>query len=168
MNSSSFQSELTGMRNVMLNFAFTLTHNSDDAQDLVQDTMLKAITAEDKYTTGENFKGGVFTIMRNIFIDQYHKMSRLSTVHDTTEDSYILNVASADLIAESPEDSYSSYEIEEAIRHLDKLYRIPLVMLVSGYKYNEIADEMGLTIGAVKSRIFTGRHLLQERLSDHR
>lgn len=168
MNSSSFQSELMGMQNVMLNFAFTLTRNSDDARDLVQDTMLKAITAEDKYTHGENFKGWVLTIMRNIFIDQYNKMSRLSTIHDTTEDSYLLNIASADLIAESPEDSYSTYEIEEAIRHLDKLYRIPLVMLVSGYKYNEIAEEMGLNISTVKNRIFTGRHLLQERLSDHR
>ncbi|MDE5800019.1 MAG: RNA polymerase sigma factor, partial [Paramuribaculum sp.] len=87
-NVSSFQSELMNMQSAMLNFAYTLTRNSDDAQDLLQDTMLKVISSEEKYTADTNFKGWVLTIMRNIFINQYRKMSRLATVHDTTDDCY--------------------------------------------------------------------------------
>ena len=166
-NASSFQSVLMNMQSAMLNFAYTLTHNSDDAQDLLQDTMLKVISSEEKYTANTNFKGWVLTIMRNIFINQYRKMSRLATVHDTTDDCYMLNVAT-DMTAESPEDQYSTSEIQQAIRDLDSMYRIPFVMLVSGYKYGEIADEMGLPVGTIKSRIFYVRQQLQQRFADHR
>lgn len=151
----------------MLNFAYSLTRNADDAQDLVQDTLLKAIASEEKYAADTNLKGWVLTIMRNIFINQYRKMVKLSTVHDETEDGYILNAAT-DLAAESPEDLYSTSEIEEAIREFQPMYRIPFVMLVSGYHYDEIAQEMNLPVGTVKSRIFYVRRLLQERFADNR
>ncbi|MDE5801004.1 MAG: RNA polymerase sigma factor [Paramuribaculum sp.] len=168
MNTSSFQSELMKMQNVMLNFAYTLTHNSDDAQDLLQDTMLKVISSEDKYTANTNFKGWVLTIMRNIFINNHRKMSRMATVHDTSDNDYVLNVVCTDMTAESPEDCYSTSEIQQAIDELDEIYRVPFVMLVSGYKYNEIAEEMDIPVGTIKSRIFYVRQQLQVRFADHR
>ena len=70
----------------MLNFAYMLTSNRDDAYDLLQDTTLKALDNEDKYAENTNFKGWVFTIMRNIFINNYRRVVRSATVVDRTED----------------------------------------------------------------------------------
>lgn len=76
----------------MLNFAYTLTSNRDDAYDLLQDTTLKVLDNEEKYVDNVNFKGWVFTIMRNLFINNYRKASRKATVTDDSEDLYLLNL----------------------------------------------------------------------------
>ncbi len=151
----------------MLNFAYMLTSNRDDAYDLLQDTTLKALDNEDKYTDGTNFKGWVFTIMRNIFINNYRRGTRAATVVDTTENLYHLNL-SQDSGLETPEGSYGANEITDAINSFSDDYRIPFSMHVAGYKYNEIAEQMNLPLGTVKSRIFFARKKLQERFSDYR
>ncbi len=151
----------------MLNFAYMLTSNRDDAYDLLQDTTLKALDNEEKYAEGTNFKGWVFTIMRNIFINNYRRGVRAATVVDTTDNLYHLNL-SQDSGIESPEESYGATEISAAIAEFPEEYRIPFSMHVAGYKYNEIADHVGLPLGTVKSRIFTARKKLQERFSDYR
>ncbi|MDE6369389.1 MAG: RNA polymerase sigma factor, partial [Muribaculaceae bacterium] len=92
MVSKSFQAKLLEIQNNMLNFAYTLTSNRDDAYDLLQDTTLKVLDNEEKYVDNVNFKGWVFTIMRNLFINNYRKASRKSTVSDTSEDLYLLNL----------------------------------------------------------------------------
>ncbi|MDE6468096.1 MAG: sigma-70 family RNA polymerase sigma factor [Muribaculaceae bacterium] len=167
MASVKFQQSLMALQSNMLNFAYMLTSNRDDAYDLLQDTTLKALDNEDKYAEGTNFKGWVFTIMRNIFINNYRRGVRAATVVDTTDNLYHLNL-SQDSGIESPEESYGATEISAAIAEFPEEYRIPFSMHVAGYKYNEIADHVGLPLGTVKSRIFTARKKLQERFSDYR
>ncbi len=76
MESTTFQTRLMSLQANMLNFAYMLTSNRDDAYDLLQDTMLKVLDNRDKYTENTNFKGWVFTIMRNIFINNYRRVVR--------------------------------------------------------------------------------------------
>lgn len=167
MEATNFQSRLMGLQANMLNFAYMLTSNRDDAYDLLQDTMLKVLDNQDKYVENTNFKGWVFTIMRNIFINNYRRVVRSATVIDQTEDCYHLNL-SQDSGLESPEGSYAASEITAAINEFPEKYRVPFSMHVAGYKYNEIADEMGLPLGTIKSRIFFARQELQKRFADYR
>ena len=166
MGTAKFQSNLMSLQANMLNFAYMLTSNHDDAYDLLQDTTLKALDNEDKFTEGTNFKGWVFTIMRNIFINNYRRGARQATVVDTTENLYLLNIAQ-DSGMETPEGSYSVSEISDSISDLPEEFRIPFSMHVAGYKYNEIAEHMQLPLGTVKSRIFFARKKLQQRFADY-
>ena len=167
MASAKFQSNLMNLQSNLLNFAFMLTSNRDDAYDLLQDTTLKALDNEDKYAENTNFKGWVFTIMRNIFINNYRRSVRSATVVDTTDNLYHLNL-SQESGFETPEESYGAGEITAAINEFSDEYRIPFSMHVAGYKYNEIADHMKLPLGTVKSRIFFARKKLQERFASYK
>ena len=151
----------------LLNFAYMLTSNRDDAYDLLQDTTLKALDNEDKYADNTNFKGWVFIIMRNIFINNYRRAGRAATVIDTTENLYHLNL-SQDSGLDTPEGSYTAAEFTSAIAELPAEYSVPFNMHVQGFKYNEIAEKMNLPLGTVKSRIFFARKKLQTRFADYR
>lgn len=167
MANKEFESKLMSLQGNLLNFAYMLTSNRDNAYDLLQDTTLKALDNESKYVENTNFKGWVFTIMRNIFINNYRRVVRSATVVDQTEDLYHLNI-SQDSGIDSPEGSYAAQEISDAIAEFPEKYRVPFSMHVAGYKYNEIAEKMDLPLGTVKSRIFFARQQLQERFSDYR
>ena len=167
MGNAKFQSNLMNLQANLLNFAYMLTSNRDDAYDLLQDTTLKALDNEDKYAKNTNFKGWVFTIMRNIFINNYRRAGRAATVVDTTENLYHLNLCQESGI-ETPEGAYGVNEISAAIDDIADEYRIPFVMHIQGYKYNEIAEHMNLPLGTVKSRIFFARKKLQSRFADYR
>jgi len=167
MRTEKFQSNLMKLQGNLLNFAYMLTSNRDDAYDLLQDTTLKALDNEDKYAENTNFKGWVFTIMRNIFINNYRRTQRAATIVDTTENLYHLNL-SQDSGLEAPEGSFHANEIMSAIDEFPDEYRIPFSMHVAGYKYNEIAEHMSLPLGTVKSRIFFARKKLQQRFADYR
>ena len=167
MSASNFQTKLLSLQSNLLNFAYLLTSNRDDAYDLLQDTTLKALDNEDKYVENVNFKGWVFTIMRNIFINNYRKVVRSATVIDQTEDLYHLNLPQ-DSGFETPEGSFAAKEITPAINAFSDDYRIPFTMHVAGYKYNEIAEKMNLPLGTVKSRIFFARQRLQQTLKDYK
>lgn len=166
MASTTFQSNLMSLQANLLNFAYMLTSNRDDAYDLLQDTTLKALDNADKYAEGTNFKGWVFTIMCNIFINNYRRGMRTATVVDTTDNLYHLNL-SQDSGIESPEDTYGASEITSAINELAPEFREPFSLHVAGYKYNEIAERMNLPLGTVKSRIFFARKRLQQRFADY-
>ena len=167
MSSNNFQAKLLSLQTNLLNFAYMLTSNRDDAYDLLQDTTLKALDNEDKYVDNVNFKGWVFTIMRNIFINNYRKVVRSATIIDQTEDLYHLNLPQESGLA-TPEGALAAGEISDAIHSFSDDYRIPFSMHVAGYKYNEIAEKMNLPLGTVKSRIFFARRRLQEMLKDYR
>ena len=167
MGSNALQTKLLAIQKNMLSFAYNLTSNRDDAYDLLQDTTLKVLDNQDKYVDNVNFKGWVFTIMRNIFINNYRKVVRSATVIDQTEDLYHLNLPQ-DSGFETPEGSIAANEIGDAINSFADEYRIPFSMHVAGYKYNEIAEQMNLPLGTVKSRIFFARQRLQEMLKDYR
>lgn len=110
MNSLKFQDRLLGLQDNLLNFAYMLTANREEAKDLLQDTTLKALDNEDKYIDNVNFKGWVFTIMRNIFINNYRRVVRNQTIIDQTEDLYHLNLPQDSGFA-SPEGSFTVKEI---------------------------------------------------------
>ncbi len=167
MSNSNFQTRLLGLQSNLLNFAYLLTSNRDDAYDLLQDTTLKALDNKDKYVENTNFKGWVFTIMRNIFINNYRKTTRAATIIDQTDDLYHLNLPQESGF-ETPQGSIAVKEITAAINSFPDEYRVPFSMHVAGYKYNEIAEKMNLPLGTVKSRIFFARQRLQETLSDYR
>ena len=167
MATANFQNRLMGLQANLLNFAYMLTSNRDDAYDLLQDTTLKALDNADKYVENTNFKGWVFTIMRNIFINNYRRVVRSATVIDQTEDLYHLNL-SQDSGLETPEGSIGASEITAAINEFPDKYRIPFSMHVAGYKYGEIAEKMQLPLRPIKSRIFFARQQLQTRFADYR
>ncbi len=165
-SNDSFKSRLVGLQSNLLNFAYQLTSNREAAQDLLQDTTLKALDNEDKYVDNTNFKGWIFTIMRNIFINNYRQTVRQATVVDKTEDLYHLNI-SQDSGLTTPECSYAVKEISQALNSFSDEYRVPFNMYVAGYKYHEIADKLGLPLGTVKSRIFFARKRLRSELADY-
>ena len=167
MANKEFEAKLMSLQGNLLNFAYMLTSNRDNAYDLLQDTTLKALDNESKYVDNTNFKGWVFTIMRNIFINNYRRTVRSQTVVDQTEDLYHLNL-SQDSGLETPEGSYGAAEITSAINAFPEEYRAPISMHVAGYKYNEIAEKMNLPLGTVKSRIFFARKKLQAQFADYR
>ncbi len=165
MNKLQFQKNILGIQDNMYNFAMMLTANKDDAQDLLQDTTLKALDNQDKYIDNVNFKGWVLTIMRNIFINNYRKIVRSQTIIDQTEDLYHLNL-SQDSGFDTPEGAFTIKEINQAINGLNTDLKTPFSMFLAGFKYNEISEKLELPLGTVKSRIFFARQELQKTLKD--
>ncbi|MFV0535831.1 MAG: RNA polymerase sigma factor [Dysgonomonas sp.] len=162
-----FEDKLIDLQNNMMNFALTLTSNREEAKDLLQETTLRALDNKEKYYENVNFKGWVFTIMHNIFVNNYRRVVRSQTMIDQTENLYHLNMPQ-DSGFDSPEGAYTVAEIVKVINSFSDEYRLPFSMHVSGFKYEEIAQQLGLPIGTVKSRIFFARKRLQELLSDYR
>lgn len=156
-----------GIQENMMNFALMLTANRDDAEDLMQDTTLKVLDNREKFVDNVNFKGWVLTVMRNIFINNCHKIVRTQTLVDQGVDLYNLDVVNESGF-DSPDGSFQIQEITKAIESLNNDLKIPFSMYLSGYKYNEIAEKLNLPLGTVKSRIFFARQDLQKKLKDYR
>ena len=167
MRTANFAQDLLSVQTELLNFAYKLTADREEANDLLQETSLKALDNEDKYTAETNFKGWIYTIMRNIFINNYRKALRDQTYVDQTDNQFYLN-QNIDIEGDSTEGSYDLKEMRRIVNALPKEYRIPFSMYVSGFKYREIADKLGLPLGTVKSRIYITRQKLQEELKDFR
>ena len=167
MRTANFAQDLLSVQTELLNFAYKLTADREEANDLLQETSLKALDNEDKYTAETNFKGWIYTIMRNIFINIYRKALRDQTYVDQTDNQFYLN-QNIDIEGDSTEGSYDLKEMRRIVNALPKEYRIPFSMYVSGFKYREIADKLGLPLGTVKSRIYFTRQKLQEELKDFR
>lgn len=167
MRTANFAQNLLSLQPELLNFAYKLTADHEEANDLLQETSLKALDNEDKYTDETNFKGWIYTIMRNIFINNYRKTLRDQTYVDTTDNQYFLNQG-IDIEVDSTEVAYDLKEIRYIVNGLSKEYRVPFAMYVSGFKYREIADRLGLPLGTVKSRIYITRQKLQQDLKDFR
>ena len=167
MRTANFAQDLLSVQTELLNFAYKLTADREEANDLLQETSLKALDNEDKYTAETNFKGWIYTIMRNIFIYNYRKALRDQTYVDQTDIQFYLN-QNIDIEGDSTEGSYDLKEMRRIVNALPKEYRIPFSMYVSGFKYREIADKLGLPLGTVKSRIYFTRQKLQEELKDFR
>ena len=167
MKSLSFEKDLVGVQEELLRFAYKLTTDREEANDLLQETSLKALDNEDKYTPDTNFKGWMYTIIRNIFINNYRKVVRDQTFVDQTDNLYHINLPQ-DSGFESTESAYDLKEMRRVVNALPKEYRVPFAMHVSGFKYREIAEKLDLPLGTVKSRIFFTRQRLQEELKDFR
>ncbi|MBA2610663.1 MAG: RNA polymerase sigma factor [Bacteroidetes bacterium] len=167
MTAIEFNSRIMNEKSSLKNFALSLTRNTDDALDLLQDTYVKAITYREKFEDSTNIKAWLFTIMKNTFINAYRRNVRTKQLI-TKGDDIALDRA---FKQNSYDHSESRLNAKEIIRHIECLgdeYKVPFTRYYNGYKYEEIAKEMKLPLGTVKSRIFIARKILMTALKHFR
>jgi len=164
MGTMEFTKQLSSLQDNLKYFATTLTQNDEDAKDLVQETYLKALTYRDKFEANTNLKAWTYTIMKNTFINNYRRNTKVSMVVDSTADLYFLNSSKSSDEA-SPESVISHKEVTKVVDSLVDEHRIPFKMHHQGFKYKEIAEHLDLSIGTVKSRIFFSRKKLMSALN---
>jgi RNA polymerase sigma factor (sigma-70 family) len=167
MSTLEFNEQMLHFKTPLKYFAISLTADNDDADDLLQDTMLKALMYKDKYADSTNLKAWLYTIMKNTFINNYRRGTKTRQIIDKTKDLYFLNIPSSNSSV-SPVSQISEKDIKKHIDALEDELRIPFVRYFEGYKYKEIADFLDIPIGTVKSRIFLARKKLIVSLKDFR
>ena len=145
-------------------FAINLTRDKESAKDLVQETIYKAIANREKYINGTNIKAWLYTIMRNIFINDYRKKAKQHVIFDATPNDFLLdyNQSSISNLAES---KLRLKEIEEAVYYLPSIFKQPFLLYFDGYKYHEITEILHEPLGTIKSRIHFARKLLKKKIS---
>lgn len=144
-------------------FAVTLTRDTEAAKDLVQETMYRALANKDKYNVGTNIKAWLYTIMRNIFINNYRRKSKQATIFDSTPNEFLLNINQGAVSNEAIA-NINLKEVKEAIHNLPDIFRNPFLLYFDGFKYHEIAEMLGEPLGTIKSRIHFARKLLKNQL----
>lgn len=162
MSILEFNTQFNKLTSLLHSFAYNLTKNSEDAADLYQETAYRALSNKDKFRPGTNFKAWSFTIMKNIFINNYRKKSKRNTIIDSTDNMYFIN--SAVTIENDAETNILMKELNKMISSLDDSLKIPFLKHFEGYKYQEIADDLDLPLGTVKSRIFFARRALKSMI----
>jgi RNA polymerase sigma factor (sigma-70 family) len=158
-----FRVKVTNQVSPLKNFAIKLTHDQEEAEDLVQDTMLKAFINEDKFSEGTNLKGWLYTMMKNIFINKYRRAMKSRIFNDSTEDQYFLNSAVSNRGNEG-ESNLVMKDINTALGELSDNLRTPFMLSYQGYKYEEIAQSLKIPLGTVKVRIHNARKELMKKL----
>ena len=164
MSAIDFYSKFDKMTPVLNSFAYNLTKSMEDAKDLYQETAFRAMTNKDKFRPGTNFKAWLFTIMKNIFINNYRKKVKANTIMDSTDNNYYIN-SGKNAISNKAGSNIMVGEIKGMISGLDESIKVPFMMHYSGYKYQEIADYLELPLGTVKSRIFFARKELKDLIN---
>jgi RNA polymerase sigma-70 factor (ECF subfamily) len=145
-------------------FAFTLTRDNESAKDLVQETLFRALANRDKYNVGTNIKAWLYTIMRNIFINDYRKKSKQATVFDNTPNDFLIDNNQTSVSNEAIA-KLNLKEVQESIHSLPIIFKNPFLLYFDGYKYHEIADMLNEPLGTIKSRIHFARKLLKNQLN---
>jgi RNA polymerase sigma-70 factor (ECF subfamily) len=163
MKASILGTELTQYEKILRPFAFNLTKSREATEDLIQDTFYRALANSDKFSEGTNVKAWLFTIMRNIFINDYRRKQKSHTVTDTSENQFLLN-STKKVEKNEAERGFLAEEIEKALKGVSSDFTTPFLMYYNGFHYQEIAEHMSLPLGTVKSRIFFARKELQSRL----
>lgn len=163
MKNNTLDYQIFEHKNSLQAFAMRFTQNTDDADDLVQDTMLKAIRYASKYTEGTNLKAWLFIILKNTFINDYRRLVKQKSLITTQED------LSSDLLFKSStsnraDDKFMGDDINKAFQQLEPAYSVPFLKYFEGYKYHEISEMLEIPIGTVKTRIHVARHLLKSNL----
>jgi len=166
MTATEFSNQLVSLKGQLARYALKLTANRNDAEDLLQDTFLKALTHRNNFQDSTNLKAWTYTIMKNTFINNYRKNMRHNTIFDGTKDLFFLSQDKDSFYVE-PDSAFREKEIDTAIDRLDSEFKVPFRMHTQGYKYKEISDVLGLNIGTVKSRIFFTRKKLAESLEGY-
>lgn len=160
MSTTEFYSRFDQMSTLLHSFAYNLTKNAEDAKDLFQETAYRAMTNRDKFRPGTNFKAWLFTIMKNIFINNYRKKVKANTLFDSTDNQFYINSGS-NQVHNDAGSNIMMKELNGMLDSLDDSIRVPFLMHYQGYKYQEIADALELPLGTVKSRIFFARKALK-------
>lgn len=164
MTAIEFTNKLLSIENKLKYFAYSLTSNTEEAKDLLQETMLKALSNRDKFTDPRNFNSWAYTIMKNTFINNYRRNVKSNTIFNKTENNENLPHK---MEAISPESEHAYKEIRKKVDSLQDDFRIPFQMFTEGFKYKEIAEELEIPIGTVKSKIFFARQKLMENLPEY-
>jgi len=162
MSSLEFNQLLVNNAEFLKPFAITLTRDSEAAKDLFQETLYRALANKDKYNVGTNIKAWLYTIMRNIFINNYRRKSKQKTIFDSSPNEFLLNNNVA--VSETAESNLRLKDIQAAIYNLPELFRNPFLLYFEGFKYHEIADMLREPLGTIKSRIHFARKLLKTQI----
>jgi len=161
MSTLEFNSRLNQMSVILHSFAYNLTKDIEASRDLYQETAYRALKNREKFSPGTNFKAWLFTIMKNIFINNYRRKVKANTIIDTTENQYYIN-SGKNTVRNGAFSNIMMKELNQMVENLDDSTRIPFEMHYNGFKYQEIADTLELPLGTVKSRIFFARKELKE------
>lgn len=166
MSKNEFKSMVSSHAESLKMYALHFTHDDEDANDLVQDTVLKAITYHEKFKEGTNLKGWLYTIMKNTFINNYRRFVKISGMVTKSDE-----ISSSNLVYSSTknkgENQFVMDDIREAMDKLSEEYYVPFTMYFEGYKYHEIAEHLSIPIGTVKTRIHVARKSLKKSLKTY-
>ena len=166
MTKIEFKSMVSSHAESLKMYALHFTHDDEDANDLVQDTVLKAITYHEKFKEGTNLKGWLYTIMKNTFINNYRRFVKISGMVTKSDE-----ISSSNLVYSSTknkgENQFVMDDIREAMDKLSEEYYVPFTMYFEGYKYHEIAEHLSIPIGTVKTRIHVARKSLKKSLKTY-
>jgi len=163
MSHLAIQNDIIRLSGTMRPFAYSLTKDMDDAKDLVQETIFKALKYKDKFAEGTNIKAWLYTIMRNIFINDYRKKAKQSTVLDNSPNDYLIDQTNNKVVNDAIT-NLNLREVNQLIYDLPELFRTPFQLYYEGYKYNEIADALNEPLGTIKSRIHFARKILKQKI----
>ncbi|HMS29953.1 MAG: RNA polymerase sigma factor [Saprospiraceae bacterium] len=163
MSTVEFFNQFNKQTQTLNNFAYSLTRDAEDAKDLYQETAFRALSNRDKFQPGTNFKAWLITIMKNIFINNYRRKVKGGIVNDNSENQYYFNSISNSVLNRAESDMMMK-ELHAMVDSLDDSLKVPFVRYYHGYKYQEIADELHLPLGTVKSRIFFARKALKSMI----
>jgi RNA polymerase sigma-70 factor (ECF subfamily) len=166
MTAPEFNTAVVDLHQSLRPIAFKLTRNTEEANDLIQETMVKAISNREKFADGTNLKAWLYTIMKNTFITNYHRLVKRKTFIDTTDNLHFIN-SSTHVTENEAGTKLVMDEITHAIKNLSYEYKTPFMMYYKGYKYFEIADILNIPIGTVKNRIHIARKELKEELKSY-
>lgn len=166
MSTLEFNSNFYKLTTALRSFAYNLTKNDEDAKDLYQETAFRAMTNRDKFRTGTNFKAWCYTIMKNIFINNYRKKVKRNTILDSTDNDFYIN-SSSNVVSNAAASNIMMQELNQMVESLDDSIKKPFEMHFEGFKYQEIADTLMLPLGTVKSRIFFARKALKEKVVNY-
>lgn len=164
MSNLEFKEMLVTQADFLRPFAINLTRDTEAANDLYQETLYKALANHDKYNSGTNLKAWLYTIMRNIFINDYRRKAKQKTIFDHTPNEYLINQQQT-AVSNAAESGIRIKEINKAIQQLPIIFRTPFLLYFDGYKYHEIAEVLSEPLGTIKSRIHFARKLLKEQVS---
>ena len=164
MSTVEFDQLLIRNTNYLKPFAMTLTRDVESAKDLLQETLYRALANKEKYNPGTNIKAWMYTIMRNIFINNYRRSVKQNTIFDNTPNDHLLDHNQFTTI-NAAETNLSLKDLQAAVHHLPEIFRNPFQLYFEGYKYHEIADILAEPLGTIKSRIHFARKLLKQQLN---
>ena len=163
MSTHEFNQMLMNNTEFLKPFAITLTRDQEAAKDLMQETLFRALANQEKYHVDTNIKAWLYTIMRNIFINNYRRKSKQQTIFDNTPNDFLLNT-NAGAVSNEAVARINIKEIQAAIQDLPEIFRNPFLLYFEGYKYHEIAEMLCEPLGTIKSRIHFARKLLKEQI----